>query len=108
MKTREIKKSRRATIESSDSSLLRVSEGVEGCIDRLSCGDSGTYPESRVRSQRFDVLGTGAVTLTFKDGDELILSREVQLMEASSLKLSRPSRKLSSIKSVQRQVRERK
>ena len=77
------------TIESSDPALLRVSEGVESCIDNRSCYDIEADLEFNIRSKRFDVLGSGDVTLTFKDGDEVVLSREVQLVDASSLTLSR-------------------
>lgn len=83
------------TIESSDPTLLRVSERVETEVQEgvdptcLNCENSQETVEPRSRSQRFDVLGAGSVTMTFKDGDEVVLREEIKLVDASSLKLFR-------------------
>ena len=88
-------------IESSDSTLLRIAEEIQrenvantepSCIPGGACDsleDSSLEPALSSLTKRFDVLGTGRVTLTFRDGDEVILSRQIELVEASSLKLSR-------------------
>ena len=39
--------------------------------------------------QTFEVLGAGKVTLTFKDGDEIVLTREVSLIDADEVKAER-------------------
>ena len=77
------------TIESSDPSLLRISEGAENCVWSEHCEDSDEHLALGAHAQSFDVLGSGAVTLTFKDGDETVLNREIQLREANTLKLHR-------------------
>jgi hypothetical protein len=87
-------------IESSDPSLLRVSEEQEGdhvantepvCVEGEVCDslEAPAIEDFGSLSKRFDVLGAGRVTLTFRDGDEVISSREISLVEVSSLKLTR-------------------
>lgn len=86
------------SITSSDSSLLRLtsvpdSEPVfdenESCFGAACSQDRDSVMESGQFTQYFEVLAPGSVTLTFRDGDEVVLKREVQLIEASSLEATR-------------------
>ena len=86
------------SITSSDPNLLRLtsipdSEPVfsenESCIGAACDRDQASPINSGHLTQYFEALAPGSVTLTFKDGDEVVLRREVQLVEASSLEVSR-------------------
>jgi hypothetical protein len=66
------------SITSSDTSLLRP-------ISREN--ESGIELDSF--QQSFEVLSEGTVTIIFKDGDDSVLSREVELVNATSLESSR-------------------
>ena len=86
------------SITSSDPSLLRLTEIPESepvitesetCFG-AACDRAPGLPVHNGRyTQYFEVLAPGTVTLTFRDGDEVILKREVQLVEASSLQVIR-------------------
>ena len=51
--------------------------------------DSGNELEGSDFEQTFEVLAEGSVTLTFKDGEDVVLTREVNLVAADELEASR-------------------
>jgi hypothetical protein len=77
---------REMSITSSDLELLKPISSVNDPADE---NQSDGEESSTDFEQAFEVLGAGEVTLTFKDGDDVVLTREVSLIDADELKAER-------------------
>ncbi|MAD61892.1 MAG: hypothetical protein CMH49_10350 [Myxococcales bacterium] len=80
---------KRSDDEATEQNVLSIEANHPEIFKPFESYGSFLNDESKSVTKSFDVLESGYVDLSFKDGDEVILRRQIELIEASSLKLTR-------------------